>query len=94
MQNKIIKARFYQAIEINGALETYIIAAEYMKERRDGKMNNKLELVDKGLLITTPKEMLIVSWNNLAAVYFDKEATITQEAPKPKKDAKTDFRNI
>lgn len=95
LQYKIKSVRFYQAVVVCGVNETFILNPEYQNTRKDSQSSMKLSTNDKGLIIESDKELTLVSWNNLAAIYYDKNAPLEaiKPAAKSKKD-EIDFRNV
>lgn len=98
LQYKIKSVRFYQAVVVCGITETFIINPEYQSTRRDSQASLKLSTNDKGLVVESSNELTQISWNNIAAIYYDKNAPLesnTKTASKQsKKDESVDFRNI
>lgn len=99
LQYKIKSVRFYQAVVVCGVTETFIINPEYQSTRRDSQASLKLSTNDKGLVIESENELTQISWNNIAAIYYDKNAPLEVAPVKPaakpaKKDDSVDFRNI
>lgn len=96
---KIKSVRFYQAIVVCGVTETFIINPEYQSTRRDSQASLKLSTNDKGLVVESDNELTQISWNNIAAIYYDKNAPLNAAVPKPtnkdkKSDEVVDFRKI
>lgn len=80
---KIKSVRFYQAVSIDNAQTTYITNPEYMSVRTD-KPKSEISTNDKGIVIETANDLLLVSWNNIASIHFDKNAPLEEEVKKKK----------
>lgn len=96
-QYKIRMIKFYQAVTISGGPETYYTAPEYVTARRDGKQNYSISVNDKGVILESDSDVVMVGWPNVCAVYFDKSKPLvaTSESETDKKPSKkVDFRNI
>lgn len=70
--------RFYQSVVINNTQEMYCTAPEYVTHRRDGKDNSTITLNDKGVLIENSTDLILVSWNNIASIAFDKSKLVDE----------------
>lgn len=83
MKYPIIKVRFYQSVEICGVQETYAVSPEY-KSTRTGRNDSTIRESDKGIILENDKDLVLVSWNNIASVHYDKTKELAN------KDAKID----
>lgn len=93
---KIKSVRFYQAVYINNAPETYIRAPDYADaNRRDGKDKSKLSLHERGVLIENETEEILVGWPNIGSLQFVKESSADEDVKPSKSVSKSkDFRDI
>lgn len=98
MDYKIKSVRFYQSVEINGVQENFLLHDDYRKIKKGGK-GFKMSNHPNGLLIETDTDYIIVSWNNISAIYYDKIAPLefkketSTGATKSKKEV-PDFRTV
>ena len=95
---QIKSVRFYQSVEINKAQEIFIVHPDYKPMRQDNKNNSKLSLSDHGLIIENDNDYILVSWNNISSIHFDKSESVQDEpqskSSKPKNKKDIDFRDI
>jgi len=97
LQYKIKSVRFYQAVVVCGVAELFVLSPDYQNTRKDSQKSLKLSTNDKGLVIESENELTLVSWNNLAAIYYDKNSPLqepTKPVSKPSKKDDIDFRNV
>ena len=90
MNHPIKYLRFYQSVPLNGMQLTYFTPAEYMTVRKDETKALHARIHDKGVIIESETEAVLVSWNNIASCTFDK--TVVLDGKKSSKPV--DFRNI
>lgn len=101
IQYKIKSVRFYQAVVVCGVNETFILNPEYNTMRRDSQKSLKLSTNEQGLIIESDSDLTLVSWNNLAAIYYDKSSSLNDSSKEESKPASklskkndVDFRNV